>query len=321
MTARIASSPYAGVYALARRLAAGTHGRYEVAARIQAFLGSGFTYDTNPPPATYPLVSFLLATHEGYCQQFSGAMTLMLRMDGIPARVAAGFLPGARIAPGEYAVSASDAHAWVEVFFAGIGWVPFDPTPPQPGSLSRCRRRHAADTGRAGRRARRRTAQAERLPAPPAHARRPRPRTPERGSHALPAAHRGALWRRRSSPGVWRARRRAGPSAIAPASRPSQSSPPRWSASASPSLRAPPSWTSSASSSAPTAAPRPPTCAGCASCATARARAAGPSRAPAQGAAGRAHRRPGALTRAARPAGDSTARTPAPGRGGGEPAR
>ncbi len=135
-TARITSSPYGGVYALARRLAEGTESHYEVAARIQAYLSSGFTYDTNPPPATYPLVSFLLVNHEGYCQQFSGAMALMLRMDGIPARVAAGFLPGSRVAEGEYALSAHDAHAWVEVFFAGIGWVPFDPTPPQPSSLS-----------------------------------------------------------------------------------------------------------------------------------------------------------------------------------------
>ena len=133
---RIEESPYAGVYALARRLAAGARSRYEVVARIQSFLGSGFAYDTEPPPSRYPLASFLLANHEGYCQQFSGAMTLMLRMDGIPARVAAGFLPGTRIAPGEYAVSARDAHAWVEVFFAGIGWVPFDPTPPAPTSLA-----------------------------------------------------------------------------------------------------------------------------------------------------------------------------------------
>jgi hypothetical protein len=68
----------------------------------------------------------------GYCQQFSGAMALMLRMDGIPARVAAGFLPGSyNSATGKYEVRAVDAHSWVEVFFGGIGWVPFDPTPPR----------------------------------------------------------------------------------------------------------------------------------------------------------------------------------------------
>jgi transglutaminase-like putative cysteine protease len=59
----------------------------------------------------------------------------MLRMIGIPARVAAGFRTGAyHSATGAYSVSARDAHSWVEVYFTGIGWVPFDPTPPlSPG--------------------------------------------------------------------------------------------------------------------------------------------------------------------------------------------
>ena len=84
------------------------------------------------PLRRYPLESFLFADHAGYCQQFSGAMALMLRMDGIPARVAAGFLPGSYdSAAGGYDVHAVDAHSWVEVFFSGIGWVPFDPTPPR----------------------------------------------------------------------------------------------------------------------------------------------------------------------------------------------
>src|SRR5258708_35547969 len=62
-------------------------------------------------------------------------MAMLLRMDGVPARVAAGFLPGTLDhATGLYRVSASDAHAWVEVYFAGIGWVPFDPTPPAPAT-------------------------------------------------------------------------------------------------------------------------------------------------------------------------------------------
>jgi protein-glutamine gamma-glutamyltransferase len=135
--ARIQASPYARVYALARRLAAGAASSYAVAARIEAFLHHGFTYDEHPKRSAYPLVSFLFSERIGYCQQFSGAMTLMLRMDGVPARVAAGFLPGARNrSTGLYEVSAQDAHAWVEVFFTGIGWVPFNPTPahPIPGS-------------------------------------------------------------------------------------------------------------------------------------------------------------------------------------------
>jgi len=170
--ARIEASPYARVYALARRLATGASGTYELAARIEAFLRRGFAYDQDPPRSAYPLVSFLLDTRLGYCEQFSGAMTLLLRMDGVPARVAAGFLPGARDAStGLYEVSARDAHAWVEVFFAGIGWVPFNPTPAgplaggsdpllaaQPGAIVTLRHRAAPSPARTG--ARRRAASA-----------------------------------------------------------------------------------------------------------------------------------------------------------------
>jgi protein-glutamine gamma-glutamyltransferase len=135
--ARIEASPYAGVYQLARRLGRGAPSSYDVVARVEAFLRRGFTYDEDPPRSAYPLVSFLFTDRAGYCQQFSGAMTLLLRMDGIPARVAAGFLPGSRNpSSGLYEVSAQDAHAWVEVYFAGIGWVPFDPTPAKPAGGS-----------------------------------------------------------------------------------------------------------------------------------------------------------------------------------------
>lgn len=142
--ARIEASPYARVYALARRLDPGALSAYGAVARIEGFLHHGFTYDLDPPRSTYPLVSFLLSERLGYCQQFSGAMTLLLRMDGIPARVAAGFLPGSRNpSSGLYEVSAQDAHAWVEVFFPGIGWVSFDPTPARPRAGSSAARRAA----------------------------------------------------------------------------------------------------------------------------------------------------------------------------------
>ena len=54
----------------------------------------GFSYSQNPPRRQFPLESFLFTDKQGYCQQFSGAMALLLRMGGIPARVAAGFTPG-----------------------------------------------------------------------------------------------------------------------------------------------------------------------------------------------------------------------------------
>jgi protein-glutamine gamma-glutamyltransferase len=133
--ARIDASPYAPMFALAHRLARGAADDYDVARRIESYLLSHYTYDEHVPRARYPLEAFLFSQRRGYCQQFSGAMALMLRMDGIPARVAAGFKPVLYdSAHGSWQVRAFDAHAWVEVFFSGIGWVSFDPTPAASGA-------------------------------------------------------------------------------------------------------------------------------------------------------------------------------------------
>ncbi len=89
----------------------------------------GFVYDEQPPTADGPpLVSFVTRTRAGYCQHYAGAMAVMLRLLGIPARVAVGFTSGTR-KDGKWVVTDHEAHAWVEVWFAGQGWVPFDPTP------------------------------------------------------------------------------------------------------------------------------------------------------------------------------------------------
>jgi hypothetical protein len=75
------------------------------------------------------LADFMMFTHSGYCQMFSGAMALVLRLHGIPARVAVGFMPGKLQSADTYLVNDRDAHAWVEVYFPGYGWIPFEPTP------------------------------------------------------------------------------------------------------------------------------------------------------------------------------------------------
>ena len=127
---RILASPYAGMYRLARRLASGRPSTYDIAVRMANYLRANYNYGEQPPRRRFPLEAFLFTDGVGYCQQFSGAMALMLRMDGIPARVAAGFLPGTYDSTTRrYVVRAVDAHSWVEVYFAGIGWVPFNPTP------------------------------------------------------------------------------------------------------------------------------------------------------------------------------------------------
>jgi transglutaminase-like putative cysteine protease len=68
-------------------------------------------------------------TRRGYCVQFATAMIMMARAQGIPARMAIGFLPGEPVGTDKYIVKASDAHAWPELFFQGYGWLRFEPTP------------------------------------------------------------------------------------------------------------------------------------------------------------------------------------------------
>jgi protein-glutamine gamma-glutamyltransferase len=130
--ATVLASPYAGMFRLAQNLAANQPTTYDVANTIADYLRSSrFAYSERPPLRQYPLESFVTTDRIGYCQQFSGAMALMLRMNGIPARVVSGFAPGQPVteAPGEFRVRDLDAHAWVEVYFTDIGWVTFDPTP------------------------------------------------------------------------------------------------------------------------------------------------------------------------------------------------
>ena len=111
---------YEPVERLARRLARGQPTTYDVVRAVQRHLRSEYTYGERPPRREFPLPAFLFRDRIGYCQQFSGAMALMLRMLGIPARVAAGFTPGSYNADTkEYRVRDLDAHSWVEVWFDG----------------------------------------------------------------------------------------------------------------------------------------------------------------------------------------------------------
>jgi protein-glutamine gamma-glutamyltransferase len=124
---------YRALYEKARRVVGDTRSPYGAALALESWLRStgGFTYTTRPPASgTEPLLDFVIRTKRGYCQHFAGAMTLMLRYLGIPARVAEGFVSGV-YDPGTrtWTVTDHDAHAWVEVWFNRYGWLPFDPTP------------------------------------------------------------------------------------------------------------------------------------------------------------------------------------------------
>ncbi len=127
----IQHSPYAQAYRLEVRLAHGAATPYAYIEHVVAYLKNNFFYDTAVAPAKYPLETFLFNTHTGYCQQFAGAAALLLRMAGIPSRVAVGFTTGKYdSADKQYVVDDTDAHSWVEAWFPGYGWVKFDPTPP-----------------------------------------------------------------------------------------------------------------------------------------------------------------------------------------------
>ena len=124
---------YRALYEKARRVVGNTHSSYGVALALESWFRStgGFTYTTHPPRSgSHPLLDFVLHTKRGYCQHFAGAMALMLRYLGIPARVAEGFVSGAYDPTTRtWTVTDHDAHAWVEVWFDHYGWLPFDPTP------------------------------------------------------------------------------------------------------------------------------------------------------------------------------------------------
>jgi hypothetical protein len=147
--AALRHSPYARTWALAQRLRRRARTPLDYVLAVDRFLERGFVYTERPPrtaPGRAPLDAFLFDSRAGYCQQFSGAMALLLRMGGIPARVAAGFTPGGfQRRQSEWVVRDTDAHSWVEAWFAGIGWVTFDPTPPATPARSQIAAIQAAD--------------------------------------------------------------------------------------------------------------------------------------------------------------------------------
>jgi transglutaminase-like putative cysteine protease len=131
-TAAIDNSPYRQAYETATALARKSSTPYAFVQKVMAYLSgaNGYTYDEFPPLSPFPLETFLFYNRIGYCQQFAGAMALLLRMGGVPARVSTGFTTGAYdTANKRWLVSDVDAHAWVEVWFPRYGWVTFDPTP------------------------------------------------------------------------------------------------------------------------------------------------------------------------------------------------
>lgn len=118
------------VYALAVELTQDSNNAAEKAFAIQNYLAQNYRYtlDGGYPEAGRDFVSwFLLESKEGYCSYFASAMAVMCRIAGLPARYVEGYLVEAQ-PDGESIVTGRNAHAWVEVYVNGLGWIAFDPT-------------------------------------------------------------------------------------------------------------------------------------------------------------------------------------------------
>jgi len=103
---------------------------------LEDWMGKHLTYSLDAPlsPSGVDVVDdFLFRSKEGWCEQIASSLVVMLRQVGVPARLATGYAPGEWDASaGRFVVRERDAHAWAEVWFPDIGWVPFDPTASVP---------------------------------------------------------------------------------------------------------------------------------------------------------------------------------------------
>jgi transglutaminase-like putative cysteine protease len=126
------------VLALARDLTAAQPTEFDQAKAIESYLRTlPYSLEVPLPPVSGDIVDyFLFQLKTGYCDYYASAMVVLARSVGIPARIAVGYATGqaTQIAPGRirYNVTAADSHTWVEVYFGGVGWVPFEPTAGRP---------------------------------------------------------------------------------------------------------------------------------------------------------------------------------------------
>jgi transglutaminase-like putative cysteine protease len=115
---------------LAHRITASATNRYQQVTDLERYLRANETYSQNSPvpgAGQDAVGDFLLRDHVGFCEQFASAEAVMLRTLGVPARVVTGLAGGIRTGDARL-YTAADAHAWVEVYYPGVGWSPTDPT-------------------------------------------------------------------------------------------------------------------------------------------------------------------------------------------------
>lgn len=128
--------------ALVEQISGGAATPYDKVVAIESYFGgNGYSYSKDIPflPLENPVDAFILEEKSGHCELYASALALMVRSLGIPARVVSGYRGGVfDEADRSYTITNDMAHLWAEVFFLGVGWVPFDPSPPEgvPNRLS-----------------------------------------------------------------------------------------------------------------------------------------------------------------------------------------
>jgi transglutaminase-like putative cysteine protease len=126
----------ARVLAAARQVTRRATNDYDRIRALENWMGRRTEYSLDAPlaPKDVDVVDdFLFRSRRGWCEQIASSLVVLARANGIPARLVTGFVPGGRDpVSGTFTVRAKDAHAWAEVWFAGSGWVPFDPTADVP---------------------------------------------------------------------------------------------------------------------------------------------------------------------------------------------
>jgi transglutaminase-like putative cysteine protease len=146
---------------VAHEATSGAPSAYDKAAAVEMYLRTNFTYSTHVaaiPPDRDWVDYFLFDAQEGYCDYFATAMVVLLRAEGVPARVASGFAPGEfDPSTGVSMVRENHAHSWVEAYFPRFGWITFEPSAirpipprveeaPNPVSATAAPSPHAPDT-------------------------------------------------------------------------------------------------------------------------------------------------------------------------------
>jgi transglutaminase-like putative cysteine protease len=117
---------------LARQLAQGNSNAFDTSLAVEQYVRKTIVYneDIEPPPANQDVVDYVLFdSQQGYCEYYASAMSILLRLEGIPTRVVGGYFPAPfDTEAGGLLYREKNAHLWVEAFFPGYGWIPFEPT-------------------------------------------------------------------------------------------------------------------------------------------------------------------------------------------------